>query len=104
RAGARSAQRLREGRVSAVRHEDDAPLPVDQTGESAMKTRITRLLGIRYPIIQGGMQWVGRAELAAAVSCAGGRGILTALTQPTAGARAREVESCRALTERPDGV
>jgi NAD(P)H-dependent flavin oxidoreductase YrpB (nitropropane dioxygenase family) len=46
-----------------------------------MKTRITELLDIRYPIVQGGMQWVGRAELAAAVSNAGGLGILTALTQ-----------------------
>ena len=48
-----------------------------------MKTPITELFGIQYPIIQGGMQWVGRAELASAVSNAGGLGILTALTQPT---------------------
>src|SRR5437867_9877874 len=48
-----------------------------------MKTRVTELIGTRYPIIQGGMQWVGRAELASAVSNAGGLGILTALTQPT---------------------
>ncbi|MGF6351164.1 NAD(P)H-dependent flavin oxidoreductase YrpB (nitropropane dioxygenase family) [Variovorax sp. W2I14] len=48
-----------------------------------MKTRITELLGILYPIVQGGMQWVGRAELAAAVSNVGGLGIVTALTQPT---------------------
>ena len=46
-------------------------------------TRITDLLDIQYPIVQGGMMWVGRAELAAAVSNAGGLGILTALTQPT---------------------
>ena len=46
-----------------------------------MKTRVTERLGIRYPILQGGMQWVGRAELASAVSNAGGLGILTALTQ-----------------------
>ena len=45
-----------------------------------MKTRVTELLGTRYPIVQGGMQWVGRAELASAVSNAGGLGILTALT------------------------
>jgi len=69
-----------------------------------MKTRITELLGIRYPIIQGGMMWVGRAELAAAVSNAGGLGILTALTQPTPEALAEEIERCRALTERPFGV
>ena len=48
-----------------------------------MKTAITELLGIRYPIVQGGMMWVGRAELASAVSNAGGLGILTGLTQAT---------------------
>ena len=48
-----------------------------------MKTRITEMLGIRYPIVQGGMQWVGRAEMASAVSNAGGLGLLTALTQPS---------------------
>ena len=48
-----------------------------------LKTRFTELLGIEHPIVQGGMQWVGRAELAAAVSEAGGLGIITALTQPT---------------------
>ncbi|AIP11015.1 NAD(P)H-dependent flavin oxidoreductase [Burkholderia pseudomallei] len=69
-----------------------------------MKTRITELLGIRYPIIQGGMQWVGRAELAAAVSNAGGLGIVTALTQPSAQALEAEIERTRALTDRPFGV
>lgn len=69
-----------------------------------MRTRITRLLGIRYPIIQGGMQWVGRAELASAVSNAGGLGILTALTQPTPEHLVKEVERCRAMTDRPFGV
>jgi nitronate monooxygenase len=48
-----------------------------------MKTRVTELLGIEYPIVQGGMMWVGRAELASAVSNAGGLGTLTALTQPS---------------------
>jgi len=48
-----------------------------------MRTRVTEALGIRYPILQGGMQWVGKAPLVAAVSNAGGLGILTALTQPT---------------------
>ena len=47
------------------------------------KTRLTELCGIRYPIVQGGMQWVGRAELASAVSNAGALGIITGLTQPT---------------------
>ncbi len=69
-----------------------------------MKTRITELLGIRYPIIQGGMQWVGRAELASAVSNAGGLGILTALTQATPAALAQEIERCRTMTDRPFGV
>jgi len=69
-----------------------------------MKTRITELLGIRYPIIQGGMMWVGRAEMAAAVSNAGGLGILTALTQPTPEALGEEIERCRTLTDQPFGV
>ncbi|HEY3698022.1 MAG TPA: nitronate monooxygenase family protein [Spongiibacteraceae bacterium] len=69
-----------------------------------MKTRITEMLGIRYPIIQGGMMWVGRAELAAAVSNAGGLGILTALTQPTPEALAQEIARCRTLTDKPFGV
>ncbi|MBB3182109.1 nitronate monooxygenase family protein [Variovorax sp. Sphag1AA] len=69
-----------------------------------MKNRITELLGIRYPIIQGGMQWVGRAEMAAAVSNAGGLGTLGALTQPTPEDLAREIERCRAMTDRPFGV
>lgn len=69
-----------------------------------MKTRITELLGIRYPIIQGGMQWVGLAELASAVSNAGGLGLLTALTQQTPDALRREIERTRAMTDRPFGV
>jgi nitronate monooxygenase len=69
-----------------------------------MKTRLTELLGIRYPIVQGGMMWVGRAELASAVSNAGGLGILTALTQPTPEALAKEIERCRTMTDKPFGV
>ena len=69
-----------------------------------MKTRVTEMLGIRYPIIQGGMQWVGRAELAAAVSNAGGLGILTALTQPSPEALVREIRRCREMTGQPFGV
>ncbi|MFO1400681.1 MAG: nitronate monooxygenase family protein [Steroidobacteraceae bacterium] len=69
-----------------------------------MKTRITELLGIRYPIVQGGMQWVGTAEMAAAVSNAGGLGILTALTQPSPEALAAEIERCRRMTVAPFGV
>ncbi|TYK57883.1 NAD(P)H-dependent flavin oxidoreductase [Pseudomonas synxantha] len=69
-----------------------------------MKTRITELLGVRYPIIQGGMQWVGRASLASAVSNAGGLGVLTALTQPTPEALAQEIALTRELTDQPFGV
>jgi nitronate monooxygenase len=69
-----------------------------------MKTQVTELLGIRYPIIQGGMQWVGRAELASAVSNAGGLGILTGLTQPTPDDLAKEIARCRAMTDKPFGV
>ena len=69
-----------------------------------MKTPLTELLGIRYPIVQGGMQWVGRAELASAVSNAGGLGILTALTQPTPDALRAEIARCRQMTDQPFGV
>jgi NAD(P)H-dependent flavin oxidoreductase YrpB (nitropropane dioxygenase family) len=69
-----------------------------------MKTQVTDLLGIRYPIIQGGMQWVGTAELASAVSNAGGLGILTALTQPTPEDLRNEIARCRTMTNRPFGV
>jgi len=69
-----------------------------------MKTKITELLNIQYPIIQGGMMWVGRAELAAAVSNAGGLGILTALTQPTPAALGEEIDRCRKMTDKPFGV
>ena len=69
-----------------------------------MKTRITEMLNIDYPIIQGGMMWVGRAELASAVSNAGGLGILTALTQPTPEDLRKEIERCREMTDKPFGV
>lgn len=70
----------------------------------AISTRITELLGIEHPIVQGGMMWVGRAELAAAVSNAGGLGILTALTQPTPDDLRREIDRCRSMTDKPFGV
>lgn len=69
-----------------------------------LQTRVTKLLGIQHPIVQGGMMWVGRAELASAVSNAGGLGILTALTQPTPDDLRREIERCRNLTDKPFGV
>ncbi|CCW19986.1 Enoyl-[acyl-carrier-protein] reductase [FMN] [Sphingobium indicum BiD32] len=70
----------------------------------AIRTRFTDLCGIEHPIVQGGMMWVGRAELAAAVSNAGGLGILTALTQPTPDDLRREIERCRTMTDKPFGV
>jgi len=70
----------------------------------AFKTRVTEMLGIAHPIVQGGMMWVGRAELASAVSNAGGLGILTALTQPSPDALREEIERCRAMTDKPFGV
>jgi len=69
-----------------------------------MKTRITEMLGIEHPIVQGGMQWVGRAELASAVSNAGGLGILTGLTQPTPEDLSKEIERCRTMTDKPFAV
>ncbi|MGF6415553.1 NAD(P)H-dependent flavin oxidoreductase [Paraburkholderia sp. MM5482-R1] len=69
-----------------------------------MKTRITELLGIRYPIVQGGMMWVGRAELAAAVSNAGALGTITALTQPTPEALRNEIARVRSMTDQPFAV
>ena len=69
-----------------------------------MKTRITELFGIEHPIIQGGMHFVGFAELAAAVSNAGGLGILTGLSQRTAADLANEITRCRAMTDKPFGV
>lgn len=69
-----------------------------------MRTRLTDLVGVRYPIVQGGMQWVGRAELVAAVANAGALGFITALTQPTPEELMREIARCRDLTDMPFGV
>jgi NAD(P)H-dependent flavin oxidoreductase YrpB (nitropropane dioxygenase family) len=69
-----------------------------------MKTKITEMFGIRHPIIQGGMHFVGFAELAAAVSNAGGLGIITGLTQRTPEALASEIRRCREMTDKPFGV
>ncbi|MEU1425591.1 nitronate monooxygenase family protein [Nocardia sp. NPDC005746] len=70
----------------------------------ALKTRFTETFGVEHPIVQGGMMWVGRAELAAAVSEAGGLGIITALTQPTPDDLRREIDRARELTDKPFGV
>jgi len=69
-----------------------------------MKTRITELFGIEHPVIQGGMHYVGFAELAAAVSNAGGLGIITGLTQQTPEDLANEIAKCNKLTDKPFGV
>ena len=69
-----------------------------------MKTRITEMFGIKHPIIQGGMHYVGFAEMAAAVSNAGGLGIITGLTQRTAADLASEIARCRDMTDKPFGV
>jgi nitronate monooxygenase len=69
-----------------------------------LKTRFTELFGVEHPIAQGGMQWVGTAELVAAVANAGALGFLTALTQPTPEALAKEIQRCRSMTDKPFGV
>ena len=69
-----------------------------------MKTRITEMFGIEHPIIQGGMHYVGFAELAAAVSNAGGLGTITGLTQKTPADLANEIAKCRDLTDKPIAV
>jgi nitronate monooxygenase len=69
-----------------------------------MKTRITEMFGIEHPIIQGGMHYVGFAEMAAAVSNAGGLGIITGLTQKSAADLANEIAKCKDMTDKPFGV
>jgi NAD(P)H-dependent flavin oxidoreductase YrpB (nitropropane dioxygenase family) len=69
-----------------------------------LKTRFTEMFGVEHPIAQGGMQWVGRAGLVAAVANAGGLGFITALTQPTPEDLTEEIARCRALTDKPFGV
>lgn len=69
-----------------------------------LETRLTKLLGIQYPIVQGGMQWISKAELAGAVSEAGGLGILSALTFSTPQDLAGEIKKTRSITDKPFGV
>ena len=69
-----------------------------------LKTRFTEMFGIEHPIVQGGMQWVGRAELVAAVANAAALGFITALTQPTPEDLRREIARCREMTDKPFGV
>lgn len=69
-----------------------------------MRTPFTELFGVEHPVVQGGMQWVGTAPLAGAVSAAGGLGLITALTQPTPEALMSEIGRCREITDKPFGV
>jgi nitronate monooxygenase len=69
-----------------------------------IRTRFTDMFGVAHPIVQGGMQWVGRAELTSAVANAGALGFLTALTQPTPADLAKEIARCRDMTDKPFGV
>lgn len=69
-----------------------------------LKTRVTKLLGIQHPIIQGGMAWLGTAELVAAVSNAGGLGIIGSVTFPTPEELRKEIRKTRKLTDKPFGV
>ncbi|WP_432163367.1 NAD(P)H-dependent flavin oxidoreductase [Streptomyces tendae] len=69
-----------------------------------LTTRFCETFGVQHPIVQGGMQWVGRAELVSAVANAGALGFLTALTQPTPEALAGEIARCREMTDKPFGV
>jgi NAD(P)H-dependent flavin oxidoreductase YrpB (nitropropane dioxygenase family) len=69
-----------------------------------IRTRFTEMFGVAHPIVQGGMQWVGRAELTSAVANAGALGFLTALTQPTPEDLVREIARCREMTDKPFGV
>src|SRR5579862_4579053 len=81
-----------------------APRPPQRSDSHVLTTRFTETFGIEHPMVQGGMQWVGRAELVAAVANAGALGCITALTQPTPEELAREIDRCRELTDRPFGV
>ena len=69
-----------------------------------IKTRFTEMFGVKHPIAQGGMQWVGKAELVSAVANAGGLGFITALTQPTPEDLTKEIKRTRELTDQPFGV
>ncbi len=69
-----------------------------------LKTRFTELFGVEHPIAQGGMQWVGRAELVAGVANGGGLGFITALTQPTPEDLSKEIKKCQDMTDKPFGV
>ena len=69
-----------------------------------LKTRITEMFGIEYPIIQGAIQWLSRAELVSAVSNAGGLGIISSLTFPTAKEFREEIRKTKSMTDKPFAV
>lgn len=69
-----------------------------------LKTKFTEVFGVEHPVVQGGMQWVGRAELVSAVANAGALGMITALTQPTPEDLTKEIARCREMTDKPFGV
>jgi nitronate monooxygenase len=98
------SKRRRPAKVSPTRRKLHAIEKTNRPSRIAMKTRITDLFGVEHPIMQGGMHYVGLAELAAAVSNAGGVGIITGLTQRTPELLAAEIAKCRALTDKPFGV
>jgi NADH:quinone reductase (non-electrogenic) len=91
-----------EQKIRLVRRKTATPHGSHQ--EVQVKTAITEMFGIRHPIIQGGMHYVGFAELAAAVSNAGGLGIITGLTQRTPDLLVKEITRCREMTDQPFGV
>src|ERR1700730_16633488 len=73
-------------------------------GVAMIKTRFTELVGVEHPVVQGGMQWVGTAELVSAVANAGALGFIKALTHPTPDALTKKIQRCRDLTDKPFGV
>jgi NADH:quinone reductase (non-electrogenic) len=88
----------------AIRERGGAPSEVSPGAGPHLRTRFTETFGIEHPIVMGGMMWVGRAELVAAVANAGALACLTALTQPTPEALTQEIARCRELTDRPFAV
>jgi nitronate monooxygenase len=87
-----------------TRHDDRPQIEHRTQGGSVIETRFTKEFGVQHPIVQGGMQWVGRAPLVAAVANAGALGFITALTQPTPDDLSAEIARCRELTDAPFGV
>src|SRR5260370_10137697 len=81
-----------------------APRRGNSQGSGMIKTRFTELVGVEHPIVQGGMQWVGRAELVAAVAHARALGFINALTEPTPEDLTKEIARCRGMTDKPFGV